>query len=327
MRPWEGIDAGRVDDPVLREQMHRIHLFLQQVSDGIGNVQKILGIEGSESTGSEIAAIPTVHDNYHVQPLTEGILAFGATDVPGRAHPILVNSDGEVLIDQFPGVTMKDEATYPQGGYPNVPAEPAYASDIHVHMLGKMETSGINPSNAGRMTIANCEGFNQGFDLVSGTREYELPTALVVQPTPKIWLYAQSDFNGKYYLGSPLNATEVVLADGSHNPETDPPTGDRQGVWRFTRGMFTCTCGVLGTPPGLLEIRLYGYSEFDSTDKILLRQWDFDPTSWIDNGGTKVLRFDVEMPFMSWEIEAPAGSSSSHYYEVANGNMTFFGAA
>lgn len=320
MRPWEGINASRVDDPVLREQQHRIHLFLKEVSAAVGNVQHILGITGSERE-EDVTSVPTVHDGSFVDGLTEGILAFGATDVPGRARPLLVNDDGELGLAELPNTTVKDTGTFPAGGYSNFPDEPPFVTDIVGHLHGKMEISGTQPSNAGRLTVAIPEDDDQGFD-PSTPAVSERPTALVVMPTPKVYRQQLLDFSIKYFAGGAGGGTEVVYATGSHNP--DGAAGDRQGVWRFTRGAVLFTTGVVGTPPDDIDIKLYGYATDISTDKILLREWNFNPTSFVDNLSTKNLRFDIDMPFWSLTITASVGSDATNYYEIANANVIFF---
>lgn len=262
-----------------------------------------------------MAIVPTVHWQDNVGTFTEGLLTFGTRDatggtdaVPGNARPLAVNDDGEPKIAELPGPTLIDLTSFPTSGYDNFPAEVDFRSQINVHGHGKGEISGSAPSNVVRLSAAETEGFHQGFD-PSTPAVSERPTALIIQPAPKVNPRPFAEFNGLFYTGGGGLGNSVVMSNGTHSANS------QLGVWRFTRAAISFSALILGTPPGNIKIRVTGITGAFST---LLREWDFDPTTWLDNGATKLLKFDIESQLISLSVFAPAGSDSSNHYRIAD---------
>lgn len=293
MRTWGTIDLANVTDPVARENFHKIHIYLRQLSAFV----------------APELSIPTVEEQDQFRRADKAVPIAGVEGVPGQARIVGVNSDRRLLVDAIFSATPTvdiDELppTTLASGMNNTQSFPAFVSYIGAIGYGKREDAGGNPAYMGRhcygqFSDTSGQG-NQGWTSPDAVADSD--TGLLVMPSPKVHARQPSEFEKNWT----TTATQLMTS-GTHNG------GERLWVGRFKRALISFVTAATGTPTGNFTLRVFGYPKPNETGAILLREWTFDPTEWVADQNSKALEFDITMPFITITAAA-AGVDGSNYY-------------
>lgn len=309
---YEGIPGlAALDDNDWHESRDAVRLALQRIDRALKQLyvgsnplgsgdpvpQNIGGI------GGDTVSINQVNENEPIKGDTDGILHFGRGETDSLAHAIRVSTEGEVLIAELPGVTLK-------AAFSNSQAYPDFVTFIGTLLYGKREAGGTDPGNMGRLGA----GDFPGGDIETDGDDDDV--GLLVMPSPKQNSRTFNEFNGKWYTGGGGIGVNKVMSSGTAS------AGSKLNVHRYSRGSMTFTVGVGGTPTGHFRIYLYAHGTA-AAPAIYQKHWEFNPESFVDGiTNSHYLEFDLTTKYISIQMLA-AGTTSVNYYEIANFYLNF----